>query len=399
MSILDEAKAIDSTIVQHRRYLHEHAELHLDLPITSAYVFEKLTQMGYAPQRVGASGIVALAGGKKPGKVFLLRADMDALPILEETDLPYKSTSGVMHACGHDFHASMLLGAAQLLKEHEDEICGTVKLMFQPAEETLSGAKMMIANGVLENPKVDAAMMIHVAPALPMPTGSVLFSDPRESFAAADWFVIKIRGKGCHGAMPDTGVDPLSVASHIHIALQALNAREVSPVDVVALTIGQMQGGSTSNVIPETASMAGTLRTLDNDVREFAKKRLEEIAAGIAAAFRATAEVEFERGCPCFITNPALNEQVKATATALLGPQMVFDQRDFKTKNKGLGSEDFACVSMEVPTLCVALSAGSPANGFAYPVHHPKAMFDENALPYGTAIYASAALEWLRANA
>ncbi len=218
MAILDEAKALENVIVQHRRYIHEHAEMHLDLPVTSAYVSEKLTQMGYTPQRLGSSGIVAIAGGKKPGKVFLLRADMDALPIDEENDLPFKSNSGAMHACGHDMHTAMLLGAAKLLKDHEEELEGTVKLMFQPAEETLAGAQMMIENGVLENPKVDAAMMIHVMPAMPMPAGTVVFMDPKGSYAAADWFKVSVTGKGCHGAMPDMGIDPLNVLSHIHLA-------------------------------------------------------------------------------------------------------------------------------------------------------------------------------------
>lgn len=399
MAVLDEAMVLRETIVAHRRYIHERAEVHLDLPVTSAYVVEKLTQMGYAPQRMGTSGVVALAGGKKPGKVFLLRADSDALPIVEENDLPFKSKTGNMHACGHDMHTAMLLGAAQLLKDHEDELEGTVKLMFQPAEETLAGAKMMIENGILKNPDVDAAMMIHVMPALPMPAGTAVFMDPKSSFAASDWFRVDVTGKGCHGAMPDMGIDPLNVLSHIHLAYQEINAREVSPVDTVALTIGQMHGGATSNVIPETAFLSGTLRTLDNSVREFVKNRMVELAQGIGSAFRAQAGVVFERGVPCFTTNAELNGQIKAIAQGLLGRGMVFDQRDFPQQNKGMGSEDFACVSLEVPSLCVALAAGSPAEGYAYSVHHPKTRFDETALPYGAALYAGAAFEWLKAAA
>ncbi len=398
MSILNEAKALSETLTAHRRYIHEHAEQHLDLPLTSAYVEEQLIRMGYTPQRLGSSGIVALAGGRKPGKVFLLRADMDALPIQEETDLPYKCTTGSMHACGHDCHTTMLLGAAQLLKEHEDEIEGTVKLMFQPAEETLAGAKMMIDNGVLENPRVDAAMMLHVSGAVPFPSGTVLIPDTAGGAAAADWFKITIQGKGGHGAMPDSGVDPLNVLAHLHISLQAINSREVSPADVAALTIGQMHGGLTSNVIPDTATMSGTLRTMDNDVREFAKQRIVEISEGVAKNFRATAEVEFERGCPCFVTDPELLSELGDYAKELVGEENTWDMAASGGQNKAMGSEDFAWISAEVPAICFSLASGSPDEGYNYPIHHPKADYNEDILPTGAALYANSAMQWLKNN-
>lgn len=396
MSILEEAKALRDKIVGHRRYVHQNAEQHLELPKTSAYVEEQLRAMGYQPKRLGASGIVALAGGKRPGKVFLLRADMDALPIDEESGEAFACDTGSMHACGHDMHTAMLLGAAQLLKDHEDEIEGTVKLMFQPAEETLAGAAMMIDEGVLEDPKVDAAMMIHVSGSIPLPTGTIVVPDPENGAAAADWFKITIQGKGGHGAMPDTGVDPLNVMAHIHLGLQAINAREIAPADVAVVTPGQMHGGNTSNVIPDTATMSGTIRTASNDVREFVKQRVVEISEGMATTFRASAKVEYERGCPCFETDAELVKQLAGYARNIVGDDGVWDSATAKMKSKGMGSEDFSWVSMQVPTACFSISSGTPQEGYTYPLHHPKARFSEDALPVGTALYAGAAMQWLK---
>lgn len=261
MGMYQEALAIKNEIVENRKHFHQNPELGLELPMTAAYVEEKLKEMGYEPKRIGDCGIVAIAG-KKEGKCFLIRGDMDALPVEEMADVDYKSTNGKMHACGHDCHTANMLGAAKLLKEHEDEIEGKVKLMFQPAEETMDGAKMMVEGGVLENPKVDAALGAHVFTNMDLPVGTVLMSGTDSKMAAVDWFTIKITGKGCHGAMPNDGIDPLNVMAHIHIALQAINARMMDPSDNIVLTIGQMHGGHTSNVIPSDAEMSGTIRKI-----------------------------------------------------------------------------------------------------------------------------------------
>lgn len=398
MSILEEAKNISDILKEHRRYIHQNAEQHLEMPKTAEYVMNTLRGLGYEPERVGSSGVMAMAGGKKPGKVFLLRADMDALPIQEESGEPFACQTGSMHACGHDCHAAMLLGAAQLLKVHENEINGTVKLMFQPAEETLAGAKMMIDAGILENPKVDAAMMIHVTGSTPLPTGTIMIPDAEAGAAAADWFKISVQGKGGHGAMPDTGVDPLNVLSHIHLAIQAINSREVSPADVAALTVGQMHGGATSNVIPDTAMMSGTLRTLDNSVREFVKRRIVEVSESTAATFRAKATVEYERGCPCFEINEPLLKELSGYAKEMAGKSGVWDMSEAKVKNKNMASEDFSWVSVEVPAVCLSVSTGSPEEGYQYPLHHPKAVFNESALSIGAALYTDLAIKWLNNN-
>ncbi len=397
-NLLEEAKMLSDVIIKNRRYIHENAETHNNLPITTAYVKEKLNEMGYSPVEICQSGVVALAGGKKPGKTILLRADMDALPIVEENDLEFKSKTQNMHACGHDMHTAMLLGAAQLLKNHEDEIEGTVKLVFQPAEETLWGAKAMIEAGVLENPKVDAAMMIHVAGGMPIPSGIVAIPGAGTVSAASDWFKIKVSGKGGHGAMPDLSVDPINVLAHIHIALQEINSREVAPAENLALTVGQIHGGNTSNVIPDDAFMSGTVRTYSNETREFVKNRLTEISEGIASTFRATVEVEYTKGCPCLIADEDLTKQIFEYSKEMMGEDKVIDMGKLTSGKKIAGSEDFAFFSEHVPTASVSVGAGSPAEGYLFPHHHPKIIFNEDALTIGAAVYANTAINWLKNN-
>ena len=397
MSLYHEAEQIRETIIGNRHYLHQIPELGLDLPQTSAYVEEKLHEMGYETKRIGSSGIVALAG-KKEGKCFLIRADMDALPVVEDADIDFKSTNGNMHACGHDCHAAMLLGAAQLLKAHEDEIEGTVKLMFQPAEETMDGGKVMVDGGVLENPHVDAAMGAHAFTAMALPVGSVALLGAKTRMAAVDWFTINITGKGCHGAMPNAGVDPLNVMSHIHLALQAINAREMDPMDNLVLTIGQMHGGQTSNVIPNEAMMSGTIRTLKNETRAMVKERMEAIVSTVATAFGAEAKVAWGSGCPVLIQNEPLYKEIKGYLQTLSGATVI-DIDDFgMPAGGGMGSEDFAHVANAVPSVFLGVPAGTPQDGYIYPQHHPKARFRDEALPFGAAAYAHVAMEWLKHN-
>ena len=401
--LLKEAEGLKDQLVENRRYLHTHAETGFGLNDTKAFVKEKLIEMGYEPEDCGKAGLTVLAG-KKPGKVFLLRADMDALPIREEADVDFQCENGNMHACGHDMHTTMLLGAAKLLKEHEDEIEGTVKLMFQPAEEIFEGSKDMIDAGVLENPKVDAALMIHVMAGMPFPAGTVIVSDGGVSAPAADYFTINIQGKGCHGSMPNTGVDPINAAAHIITALQELHARELPMGTKAVLTIGSMHAGNAANVIPDTAELGGTIRTFDEEIREFVKKRMTEISKGIAAAFQAEAEVTFGSGCPTLVNDNALAESTAASLKELLGEGKTFTAGQLtamagqgKTQ-KSAGSEDFAYVSQEVPSIMVALAAGQPQKGYAYPQHHPRVKFDEEVLSSGSAVYAYAAMDWLRKN-
>lgn len=395
--ILREAKALQEEIKSHRLWLHTHAETGFDLTETKPYVKSALMKMGYTVQECGKAGLVTTVG-KPGGKVLLLRADMDALPIAEEADVDFACQNGRMHACGHDMHTAMLLGAAKLLKAHESELDGMVKLMFQPAEEIFEGSKDMIASGVLENPRPDAALMIHVAAGMPLPAGTVVVSAPGVSAPAADYFTIRVHGKGCHGSAPQNGIDPLTAAAHILIALQEIHARELSASDEAVLTIGTFHAGEAGNVIPDTATMGGTIRTYDEKTRAYLKERITAIAKNVAEAFRAGAEVSFGSGCPTLVNDKGLSETVTGYLKDLLGANRAFTTAELSGGKpaRGGGSEDFAYVSHDVPSLMLALAAGEPSKGYVYPQHHPKVKFDESVLSTGAAVFVDCALQYLR---
>lgn len=395
-ALLAEAKALQTEITEHRRWLHAHAETGFALTETKAYVKNALEQMGYAVAECGKAGLTTTVG-KPDGKVLLLRADMDALPITEETGLDYAGTKGAMHACGHDLHTAMLLGAAKLLKAHEAELPGQVKFMFQPAEEIFEGSLDMIQNGILENPRPDAAMMIHVSAGIPLPAGTVIVSSPGVSAPAADYFTIHVQGKGCHGSAPQNGIDPLTAAAHILIALQEIMAREIGSSEEAVLTIGSFHGGEVGNVIPDSATLQGTIRTYDENIRSFLKQRLTEISQGIAGTFRCAATVSFGSCCPTLINNQAFSESVTAILKEQLGEYGVFTtaQLGGGKPQRGGGSEDFAYITQEIPSLMLAMAAGEPAKGHTYPQHHPKVTFDEDVLSTGAAVFAMVACAWL----
>ena len=394
-TLLNEARALESVCVADRRALHERAEVGFELKETYDYVWKKLEEIGLEPESCGRRGIVCTLGN--PGKVFLLRADMDGLPIREETGLPYACASGAMHACGHDMHTAMLLTAARLLKAHEAELRGTVKLMFQPAEEPIEGSRDMIDAGVLENPRVDAAMMFHVMTNQPIPTGTVIISAPGVSAPAAGMFRIDIQGKGAHGAMPNTGVDPISVAAHIVLGLQEINARELGIAESAALTLGMISSGANANVIPDTALIRGNFRAYDDEVFNRIRRRVGEISEGTAATFRASAKMTMAGSCPTLLNDAGMSAQVQGYVEELLGPGKVFGAAQIagSSVSRSTGPEDFAAISHEVPSIMLALAAGQPADGHSYPLHNPKTSFDEAALVPGSACYAWIAMRWL----
>lgn len=402
-TLLDEAQELAPEITRLRRALHRCAGVGFDIEDTIKIVSDELAALGLAPRRCGRAGLVACVGGKRPGPVFLLRADMDALPIAEESGVDFAAQSGKMHACGHDMHTAMLLGAARLLKAHEDELCGTVKLMFQPAEETFEGASDMIASGLLEDPKPDAALMIHVMAGMPFAPGTAIVSAPGVSAPAADYFEITVRGKGCHGSMPNKGVDPLTAAAHILLALEQINARELAMGERAVLTVGTLHAGTAPNAIADSAVMGGTLRTFDEQTRTFVKERMTQIAASMAAALRAEASVTFGTGCPTLVNDADLAACAGRYVKELLGPERAFTVAELNAAGGGAsgsaGSEDFAYVSQAVPSVMLALAAGQPEQGYRWPQHHPKVKFDENALPGGAAVYAFCALRWLSEHA
>ena len=395
--VLSQANAIFEEITAHRRWLHAHAETGFALTETKPYVRKALEDMGYTVKDCGKAGLTTTVG-KSGGKTILLRADMDALPMAEESGVEFACGNGRMHACGHDMHAAMLLGAAKLLKENESALNGMVKFMFQPAEETFEGSADMIENGILEDPRPDAALMIHVTACLPLPAGTVIVSSPGVSAPAADYFTIRVQGKGCHGSAPQNGADPIVAAAHILIALQEIHAREIAATEEAVLTIGTFQGGTAENVIADSVTMGGTIRTYDEKTRVYLKQRMTEIAQSIAVAFRTSAEVTFGTGCPTLVNDKNLSDQVSGYLRELLGPTGAFTTAQLSggKPSRGGGSEDFAYISQKIPSLMLALAAGEPKKGYVYQQHNPKVLFDEAALPSGTAAFVWCALEYLR---
>lgn len=376
-----------------RHFLHTHAETGFDLPQTFGYVWQALTEMGLLPRKCGRCGIIADIG--QGGKCVLLRADMDALPI--RTDGADGDAPCSMHACGHDLHTAMLLEAARMLKTREKTLGGRVRLMFQPAEELLLGAADMLEGGLLDGIEPMAALMIHVMTNVDIPVGTVIVSAPGVSAPAAEMFEIHIRGKGCHGAMPHTGIDPISAAVHTVLNLQTIQTRELSISQSCVLTIGMLQAGDTANVIPDQAVLRGSFRSFDDEARNHLCRRIAEAAEATAAIFGATAEKKTLGSCPTLINDGALSRSTLAALREMLGTERVLLSSELGgSAAKSSGSEDFAIITHRVPSLMVALAAGRSQEGYAFPLHHPQVQFDEAALPTGAAVYAAMALNALK---
>lgn len=391
--LFTDAKALLPVMSAHRRWLHAHPGVAFDLHETLEYVRCELEKLGLSPVPCGRAGLTATIGQGE--SCILLRADMDALPIPEESGEPFASHNGAMHACGHDLHTTMLLAAAKLLKDREAELKGTVKLMFQPAEEIFEGAKDMIAAGVLEHPKPDAAIMLHVTAGSPMPTGMVITMAPGVSAPAADYFTIRVKGLGCHGSTPHLGVDAITAAAQILLSLQQIHAREIAPGTEAVLTIGTIQGGTAPNAIANECVLQGTIRTYSEQIRSYLKERMTAIASATASACRAEATVEFGSGAPVLDNNAELAKKVPIWLREILGGQMVLSAADLPGNTRGGGSEDFAYVSQQVPTLMLALAAGCSNDGYTHQLHHPKVRLDENAMPFGAAALAQCAIRFL----
>ena len=388
--ILVSAKKIQDELVNIRREIHANPEIGDQLPITKSFVMNKLKEYGYEPTEICESGIVATIEGSKPGKVVLLRADMDALPVVEDTECSFKSTNGNMHACGHDMHTTMLLGAAKLLREYQQEIEGTVKLVFQPNEEGFKGAKNMIQAGVLKNPKVDAALAMHVHSGTP---SNVIIYGLGTSIAGCTVFRIKVNGTSCHGAMPETGVDPINIAAHIYLAIQEIISREISATESVVVTVGKFVGGETHNVIPNEVVMEGTIRYHKKELGDFIYQRMSEIVSSTATMFRGSATIEEVASVPPLINDEAMAEEIGGYMKEIVGEHYVNSYRGC-----GMGSEDFASYSYEVPSMYFMLGAGSKQENPLYgqPMHHPKIVFNEDILSTGAAIHTYNAIKWLK---
>ena len=390
--IMSQAKLIYDDLITIRRTIHSNPEVGAKLPKTKAYVIDKLKEFGQEPQEICESGVVATISGKNPGKTFLLRADMDALPVVEATECDFKSTNGSMHACGHDMHTAMLLGAAKLLRENQDDIEGTVKLVFQPDEEGFTGAKKMLAAGVLENPHVDAAMAMHVHSGTP---SNMVLCGLGTSIAGCNRFRIVVKGTGCHGAMPELGVDPINIAAHIYISLQELIAREIPATKAAVVTIGKFVGGEAPNIIPREVIMEGTIRSLDKEIGEFIFNRINDITVNTAKMFRGEAELIELSSVPPLTNNTDLAKEITSYVKDLIGENLVN-----LFEGGGMGSEDFASYSYEVPSVYMMLGAGTKQENLLYgePMHNEKVVFNEEILATGSAIHAYSAIMWLKNN-
>ena len=390
--IMNEAKLIKDELIDYRRTIHSNPEVGTELPKTKAYVMDKLKEFGYDPQEICESGIVATIAGSKPGKTFLLRADMDALPMKEATECDFKSDNGCMHSCGHDMHTAMLLGAAKLLKQNQDKIEGTVKLVFQPDEEGFTGAKKMIEAGVLTNPKVDAAMAMHVHSGTP---SHMVLCGLGTSIAGCNRFRIVVKGSGCHGAMPELGVDPINIAAHIYISLQEIIAREISATDSAVVTIGKFAGGDAPNIIPGEVIMEGTIRSLNKELGEFIFNRINEIVRSTAKMFRGEAELIELSSVPPLANDTDLAKEITTYVKDILDERSVI-----LFEGGGMGSEDFASYSYEVPSVYLMLGAGTKQENSLYgeAMHNEKVVFNEDILVTGAAMHAYSAIMWLKNN-
>ncbi len=390
MNYYERALELKEETIENRRYFHTNAEVGLDMPKAKAYVMKKLTEYGLEPKDCGY-GVTATLG--KGGKVLLLRADMDALPMPEESGEPFACPTGKeAHTCGHDFHAAMLLTAAKMLKENEAELEGTVKFMFQPAEETFQGGKNMLENGILENPHVDAALAYHVSPGK-MPVGIYMYNSTGTMMFSVDGFKITVTGKGGHGAYPHTSIDPINIAVHVYLALEALIAREADPNKACVLTVGQFTAGTAENIIPNNAVMKGTIRTNDKTNRELLVRRMKEVAIKTAEVYGGTAEVEMLSEVPPLICDPKLTEEFVGYMKELNIPGAM--------PYPGISasaSEDFASIAERVPSTFMYLSAGYTDERGQYPAHNPKAQFNEDVCPIGSSCLAHCATQWLKNN-
>jgi amidohydrolase len=385
---LDEANELFDYARGLRRDFHMHPELGFQEVRTAGIVSRELNSLGVeVTTGVAETGVVAMIEGAQPGPVALLRFDMDALPIQEETGAEYASQKpGVMHACGHDGHTAIGLTVARLLHAHRHDLHGAVKLVFQPAEEGLGGAARMIKDGVLENPRPDLALALHVWNDKPLgwvgvTTGSVM--------AAAETFKIVVTGKGGHGAAPHLAVDPVLAASQIVVGLQSIVARNVSPLKTAVVTVGAIHGGEAFNVIPPAVEMKGTIRTFEPEVRTLVLEHFDQVVRGTAAALGCQAQIEASFLTPAVVNDLWITQQVQALVGQVL-PESTLD-----TEDRTMGSEDMAYILQDVPGCYIFIGSANAEQQLNAPHHHPRFDFDERVLPRAAALMAAAAADFL----
>lgn len=387
-----ECKDLQDYLVAMRRELHQIPELKFDLPKTRAYVTAKLDEYGipYVLSEKDSS-IIATINAGKPGKVVALRADMDALPIQEETGVEYASKHpGRMHACGHDTHTTMLLGAAKVLNEHKDELNGEVRFLFQSSEEQSKGAEIVVENGGVKG--ADAVFGNHIGTIISkdIPAGTVICC-PGPVMAFFDRFIIKVKGIGCHGSTPEKGIDPVNIAAHIVLGLEAIVAREFNGCEPTVVTIGMIKGGAAYNAIPSEVLIEGTTRGFNEEVRQKIARRIEEISVHTAEAFGGTVDFEMDWGAPPVVNDAEMAAFAAACAKEVIGDDMVITE----VENPNMGGEDFAYYLNEVPGAFMFLSSSNPAKGTDVAHHNPRFNVDEDVFWIGSATFVNIAEKFL----
>ena len=393
-TLLEQIKSLASAnaqeTVKNRHHLHQNPELSYQEKETQAYVEAQLKAMGISSNRIADTGLIALIEGKNPSKkVIALRADMDALPIFEANQVPYKSQrEGVMHACGHDVHTSSLLGTAKILQEIRGEFEGTVKLLFQPAEEKApGGASIMIQDGALQNPIPNGILGQHVAPNIPV--GKIGFREGMY-MASADELYLTVKGKGGHGAMPDICVDPILIASHIIVAMQQIISRNKNPRLPSVLTFGKIEGLGATNIIPDEVKIQGTFRAMDEEWRADGLAKMKKLAEGMAEAMGGTCEFNVLKGYPFLQNNPALTRRMKEAAIEYMGQEHVIDLDIW------MAAEDFAWYTHHVDACFYRLGTRNESRGIISGVHTPTFDIDEQALEIGPGLMAWLAIQELQ---
>lgn len=388
-SVARKAQALAEETVAVRRDLHMHPEIAFEESRTAGIVASRLGELGLDLRSgVGGTGVVALLEGARPGRTVLARADMDALPLQEEGDPPYRSVvDGAMHACGHDGHTAVLLSVARLLSECRAELAGRVVFVFQPAEEVVRGARAMLDDGALEGLAVAAGIGLHLTSAFE--TGRVALR-PGPTMASADTFSLRVQGKGGHAAKPNETVDPVLVAAQIVTGLQALVAREQNPLDPAVISITSVHGGTAFNIIPESVELGGTLRTFDDATRSRLRERILAVAGGIAATFRASVIPEWREGSPVVVNDPEMTRRLRPVVEGILGEGGLFEREPL------MAGDDMALWLQEAPGCYFHVGAGDAERGLDYPHHHPRFDLDEAALPLAVELLSRGILEFLR---
>ena len=383
-----EAESIRDQLIAWRRDFHAHPELGLREQRSAGIIAERLRELGYQVRTgIATTGVIGLLEGKQPGAVVMMRFDMDALPITEENETEYASQNpGVMHACGHDGHMAIGLGVATLIAQRRDEMSGTLKLVFQPGEEGMDGARMMVNEGALENPRPDIFLACHVWNDKPVGTIDVT---PGAVMAAADKWTCTVQGKGGHGAMPHQTVDPIVATAQIVTTLQTVVSRNVSPLETAVVTVGTVHGGDAFNIIPSRVDLSGTVRTYDPQVRDTVLQRVHEVIEGVVTACGAEAELEITPLTPAVINDPGVVEVVRAAAREVVG------SKNASSGERTMGSEDAAYFMQEVPGCYFFLGSANAERGLDAPHHNPHFDFDEDALPLGVAVLTQAIAHYL----